>query len=98
MKKIPFQWEVMDAQTLRAKVLGGWLVRFHGSSGGVALTVVPDPEHKWDVEVPPEVVAASRERLEKLEQRVRDPYVDDGIRAEMEDEMANLRRFISSNE
>lgn len=95
--KIPFSWEVMDAQTLRAKVLGGWLVRIHGSSGSVAITMVPDPQHKWEVEVPPEVVVSARERLEKLEREVRDPYLDDNIRAEMEEEMGNLRRFINEH-
>ncbi|HKI97604.1 MAG TPA: hypothetical protein VKB51_03920 [bacterium] len=96
--KIPFYWEVMDAQTLRAKVLGGWLVRFHGSSGDVSLTIVPDPKHEWEVVVPPEVVQASRERLAKLEEKRRDPYLDDGIGAEMDDEMSNLRRFIGLHE
>jgi hypothetical protein len=96
--KIPFYWEVMDAQTLRAKVLGGWLVRFHGSSGDVSLTIVPDPEHQWEVVVPQEVVQASRQRLAELEAHSRDPYLDDGIRAEMEDEMSNLRRFIGLHE
>lgn len=93
--KIPFYWEVMDAQTLRARVQGGWLVRYHGSTGSVALTVVPDPKHAWEVEVPPEVVEASRERLAKLEQLARDPYREQSLRAEMEEEMDNLRRFIS---
>jgi hypothetical protein len=96
--KIEFVWEVMDAQTLRARILGGWLVRFHGSSGDVSLTVVPDPKHEWEVVVPPSVVASSRVRLAKLEQDSRDPYLDDGIRAEMEDEMNNLRRFIGLHE
>ncbi len=96
--KIEFSWEVIDAQTLRAKVPGGWLVRFHGSSGDVSLTVVPDARHEWEVVVPPEVVTTSRERLAKLELQSRDPYLDDGIRAEMEDEMANLRRFIGMHQ
>jgi hypothetical protein len=96
--KIPFFWEVMDAQTLRAKVLGGWLVRIHGATGTVAITLVPDPKHEWEVVVPPEVVQASRDRLARLEQSSHDPYLDDGIRAEMEDEMENLRRFIGMHE
>jgi hypothetical protein len=64
----------------------------------VALTVVPDPDHAWEVVVPPEVVTSSRERLAGLEQQSRDPYLDDGIRAEMENEMTNLRRFIGLHE
>ncbi len=96
--KIEFNWEVMDAQTLRAKIFGGWLVRFHGTTGAVALTVVTDPDHAWQVEVPPAVLQASRERLVKLEHDSKDPYLDDGIRAEMTDEMENLRRFIASHE
>ncbi|HEX9841765.1 MAG TPA: hypothetical protein VGC20_03400 [bacterium] len=96
--KIPFSWEVMDAQTLRTRVFGGWLVRFHGSTGAVTMTVVPDPKHEWEVEVPPEVLKASRERLARLEQQSQDPYLDDGIRREMDDEMSNLRRFIGLHE
>ena len=43
------------------------------------------------------MLQAGRERLAKLEQDSRDPYLDDGIRREMHDEMANLRRFIGSH-
>lgn len=52
------EWEtisddrVTDIVTERAKILGGWLVRFwfatglgNGQSG---MTFVPDPKHKWD--------------------------------------------------
>jgi hypothetical protein len=96
--KIPFNWEVMDSQTLRVRVPGGWLVRFHGTTGSVAMTVIPDPEHLWEPEVPPEVVIAARGRLAKLEQEGRDPYIDDALRAEMEEEMGNLRRFLGQHE
>ena len=95
---IPFQWEVMDAQTLRARVLGGWLVRFHGSTGSLAMTLVPDPQHHWSVIVPPEVIETSRERLKQLELEYRDPYREQGLRAEMGEEMENLRRFIAAHE
>ena len=45
-----------DIFTGRLKIHGGWLVRCsqYFSSGSsqvtVALTFVPDPEHKWDLE------------------------------------------------
>jgi hypothetical protein len=46
-------WELLDRdednRIDRAKVLGGWLVRFHGCYKG-GLTFVPDPKHKWKLE------------------------------------------------
>jgi hypothetical protein len=96
--KLPFKWEVIDAQTLRAKVPGGWLVRYHSHTGPVAMTVVADPKHDWEVEVLPEAVEVARERLTKLEHDLQDPYVDDAIKSEMQDEIANLRRFIEQHQ
>lgn len=91
---LEFSWEVIDAQTLRAKVVGGWLVRFHSHTGVVAMTFVPDPKHQWEVDIPDSVIQASRKRLEKLEHDLHDPYIDDAIKTEMQSEAANLRRFI----
>ncbi len=92
--KIEFAWEVIDAQTLRAKVLGGWLVRYHSPTGSVALTMVPDPKHVWTVVIPTGEVERARERLEKLEHNLQDPYIDQSIEAEMRAELDHLRRFI----
>jgi len=95
--KIPFAWEVMDPQTLRAKVEGGWLVRFHSTTGAVSMTVVPDPKHQWELEVPAKVVEESRERLARLEVSLGDPYIDDIPKSEMRGEVDNLRRFLEQH-
>ncbi len=94
---IPFAWEVIDAQTLRAMVPGGWLVRFHSHTGAVALTMVPDPEHAWEVEIPPEIIEESATTLVSLEKDLQDPYIDDQIKAEKQAEAENLRRFIQQH-
>ncbi len=95
--KIEFRWEAIDAQTLRAKVAGGWLVRFHSQTGAVAMTMVADPKHQWVVKVPKESIAEARERLEKMESNLKDPYIEDAIKAEMKEEIDHLRRFVDSN-
>lgn len=92
--KIPFDWEPMDAQTLRSRVQGGWLVRYHSASGGVAMTMVPDPEHQWEVDVSQRALEAGRERLTRLEHQVQDPYVEQNIREELKEEVLNLKRFL----
>ena len=95
--KISFAWEVMDPQTLRAQVEGGWLVRFHATTGAVSMTLVPDPKHQWELDVPRKVVEESRERLTKLEASMRDPYIDDILKSEMRGEAENLRRFLEQH-
>ena len=56
------KWEQIDPTTERAKIKGGWLVRFSyfywddGSEFGYGygyggMTFVPDPEYKWN-EIP----------------------------------------------
>jgi hypothetical protein len=95
--RIKFEWEAIDSQTLRAKVLGGWLVRYHSHSGAVSMTLVPDPEHKWAVEIPSTQLSRSRERLAKLEHDVKDPYLEANIKGEVEEEIENLRRFINQH-
>ena len=92
--KIQFQWEPIDSQTLRAKVPGGWVLRFQGHSGATAMTLVPDPKHQWEVVIPGEVIAETMAQLEKLEQALKNPYMGDTIKSEMVAEAENLRRFI----
>ena len=95
--KLKFDWEAMDAQTLRAKVEGGWLVRFHSPTGAVALTMVPDPKHNWEVEISADLVNEYRERLIRLEHNVQDPYVDQNIREELKEEIKNLKHFLEQH-
>ena len=95
--KLKFVWEALDAHTLRVPTAGGWLVRHHSRSGSVGITFVPDPEHAWEVEVSTERVAEARERLEELEKSFTDPYREQALRAEMEEEILNLRQFIADH-
>ena len=61
-KKIEFEWEQIDwtdpgTITMRAKVIGGWLVcNWTNKSGGTknfsqsqSMTFVPDRDHEWHV-------------------------------------------------
>ncbi len=64
--KIEFEWEVINEKrgggvsdvTLRAKVIGGWLIKLvYCEDGGCgknirehALTFISDPDHLWEVE------------------------------------------------
>lgn len=47
MAKIKFQWERIDQQTERAKVIGGWIVWSFGSGDNGSMVFVPDPKHEW---------------------------------------------------
>lgn len=95
--KLEFSWEVIDAQTLRAKVPGGWLMRYHSHTGAVALTMVPDPKHQWEISIPAKVIAAAKEQLKKLEHDLQDPYGDAILKSEMRVELENLRQFIDGH-
>jgi hypothetical protein len=61
-KKIEWQWEKLDGNTLRAKVIGGWIVRCIGGLLKTEVTsvkdakslpmsesmvFVPDRDHEW---------------------------------------------------
>jgi len=64
--KIPWKWEELDEETLRVKVIGGWLilareaVAHDMSADGrglvagwdfrPALAFVPDPKHEWEID------------------------------------------------
>ena len=96
--KVPFAWEALDAQTLRAKTVGGWIIRYHSRAGTVSMTFVPDPKHSWEVEVPPETLAEAKVRLTKLEEQAKDPYREESLRTEMEEEITNLRHFLAGQQ
>lgn len=52
--------------TERAKIPGGWLVRFFGKGGESGLTFVPDPQHTWNIrgaKIAPHVGAELAEKL-----------------------------------
>jgi len=78
-------------------VQGGWLVRYQSHSGGVSMVTVPDPEHHWEVEISQQMLDMCRERLEKLERKIKDPYQEANIRGEMEEEIQTLRKLIEQN-
>ena len=45
-------WEYMSETTDRMKVEGGWVVKFTAlSTGHIGMTFVPDPKHKWEIDV-----------------------------------------------
>ncbi len=53
--KIAFEWEILDEDTIRAKVIGGWIVYTSerddmNAVGGAAMVFVPDVNHEWEVE------------------------------------------------
>ena len=59
-KKMEWQWEKLDDNTFRAKVIGGWLIKcIEGKA--LAVTFLPDKDHEYMVIDPlkPEVRAKS---------------------------------------
>lgn len=53
-----FEWEKLDNDTRRVKVIGGWIVQtkiFEEGSRGVMISessvFIPDAEHKWEIEI-----------------------------------------------
>lgn len=57
-KKIEWQWEKLDENTLRAKVIGGWLVNYmitidneKGKDIGISQSMqfVADRDHEWAI-------------------------------------------------
>jgi len=80
-KRIEWQWEVLDTNTARAKVMGGWLVlhlqQTFGSNetskkadikiiNSESMVFIPDREHEWTV-IPPidTTVATAKNQLAK---------------------------------
>lgn len=57
-KKIEFVWEILDDNTKRAKVIGGWIVHTVNSSKDIngkiknvsgTMVFVPDDNHEWHI-------------------------------------------------
>jgi hypothetical protein len=60
VKKMPWEWEVLDNDTYRAKVIGGWLVAkiLKGRKSediGQTMVFVNDQDHMWVILKPKEV-------------------------------------------
>lgn len=54
MAKIKFEWETVDTDTFRAKVLGGWVMRFDNEIGhntwSSSTLFIPDINHDWEID------------------------------------------------
>jgi hypothetical protein len=73
-KKIEWQWEKLDNNTLRAKVIGGWLVNYmvtidneKGKDIGISQSMqfVADRDHEWVIAAPfdPSVTSAAKPKV-----------------------------------
>lgn len=66
-KKFEWAWEALDANTFRAKAVGGWLVKHtvhDAKKGDVAISMlfIPDNNHEWAILMPvPKVVEEKKE-------------------------------------
>lgn len=50
-QKIKFEWEEIDTNTQRAKVIGGWIITYSFMfADGVAMQFIPDPLHTWQID------------------------------------------------
>ena len=61
-KKIVWDWEQIDKNTKRVKVLGGWLVHHSASKGSECMWFAPDQDWQWqpiEPYVDPKVVQAN---------------------------------------
>ena len=47
--KIKFEWEYLDDETTRAKVIGGWIIRSYDGNCE-SMVFVKDPLHVWEFE------------------------------------------------
>jgi hypothetical protein len=50
MKKIVWEWEMIDPTTSRVKVIGGWLIKsgvITKNSAAVDLLFIVDQHHEW---------------------------------------------------
>lgn len=57
IKRMVWEWEMLDESTRRAKVMGGWILQSHlvGSkktSLSESMVFITDPYHEWMI-VPP---------------------------------------------
>lgn len=51
IKKIAWQWEVLDETTSRAKVIGGWIIRSR-SNKAESMVFVQDRDHEYTIVKP----------------------------------------------
>lgn len=58
-KRIEWQWEVLDASSRRAKVIGGWVLNTHRWDTSTktptmseSSVFIPDRDHEWNI-LPP---------------------------------------------
>jgi hypothetical protein len=62
--RIEWEWERLDANTSRAKVIGGWMVRSEWATNksGVALSsmFVADKDHCWNILQPAKEIPAPK--------------------------------------
>ncbi len=52
MQKIVWEWELIDLETYRVKVIGGWLVRSR-TNKTESMTFLSDRDHQWHPCKPP---------------------------------------------
>jgi hypothetical protein len=48
-----FEWERLDVNTCRAKVIGGWIIHSVGGDDvtqSESMVFIPDQNHKWRIE------------------------------------------------
>lgn len=46
MLKVEFNWEPIDEQTSRSRVLGGWII-LHSAGKTESMIFLPDKHHEW---------------------------------------------------
>lgn len=53
--KIAFEWEKLDEDTTRAKIIGGWIIYISdhddetGNPVGACMVFIPDTNHEWKI-------------------------------------------------
>lgn len=62
--KLDWVWESLDAETARAKVIGGWLIRSRNKQNE-ALLFLPDRDFGWTIRPPVDEVQAAKVSLAK---------------------------------
>jgi len=45
--RLPWQWEALDDETSRAKVIGGWVLCHKTGSKSESMVFIQDKEHAW---------------------------------------------------
>lgn len=50
--KLKWEWEALDDETSRVKVVGGWLVCHKTSTKSESMVFIADHNHQWHILVP----------------------------------------------